>query len=92
NDCDAFYSDIYEALTTQTMFMANLSSTDPYYDDAGPSYYSNIRSEVQDLDHYQYVVSEHHEVQEMHEDVQPNYVVDSHADYSSDSNMILYDQ
>ncbi|GKE33862.1 hypothetical protein Tco_1453184 [Tanacetum coccineum] len=26
----------------------------------------------------------------MHDDVQPNYVVDSHAGYTSDSNMILY--
>ncbi|GKE94220.1 hypothetical protein Tco_1579075, partial [Tanacetum coccineum] len=37
-------------------------------------------------------VCEHHEIHEMHDDVQPNYVVDSHADYTSDSNMILYDQ
>ncbi|GJU35632.1 hypothetical protein Tco_1183986 [Tanacetum coccineum] len=29
---------------------------------------------------------------EMHDDVQPNYVVNSHANYTSDSNMILYDQ
>ncbi|GKE89614.1 hypothetical protein Tco_1567089 [Tanacetum coccineum] len=28
----------------------------------------------------------------MHDDVQPNYFVDSHADYTSDSNMIPYDQ
>ncbi|GJX91045.1 hypothetical protein Tco_0344371 [Tanacetum coccineum] len=28
----------------------------------------------------------------MHDDVQPNYVVDSHADYTSDSNMIPFDQ
>ncbi|GJW77625.1 hypothetical protein Tco_0139307 [Tanacetum coccineum] len=27
----------------------------------------------------------------MHDDVQPNYVVDPHADYTSDSNMIMYD-
>ncbi|GJR28973.1 hypothetical protein Tco_1105205 [Tanacetum coccineum] len=27
----------------------------------------------------------------MHDDVQPNYIVDSHADYTSDSNMIPYD-
>ncbi|GJW00573.1 hypothetical protein Tco_1555824 [Tanacetum coccineum] len=37
-------------------------------------------------------VCEHHEEHEMHDDVQPNYVVDSHANYTSDSNMILYDQ
>ncbi|GJU62713.1 hypothetical protein Tco_1244548 [Tanacetum coccineum] len=28
----------------------------------------------------------------MHDDVQPNYVLDSHANYTSDSNMIPYDQ
>nr|GEY70638.1 hypothetical protein [Tanacetum cinerariifolium] len=37
-------------------------------------------------------VCEHHEVREMHDDVQPNYVVDSHTGYTSDSNMIPYDQ
>ncbi|GKA95230.1 retrovirus-related pol polyprotein from transposon TNT 1-94 [Tanacetum coccineum] len=37
-------------------------------------------------------VCEHHEEHEMHDDVQPNYVVDSHANYMSDSNMIPYDQ
>ncbi|GJW24956.1 hypothetical protein Tco_0038767, partial [Tanacetum coccineum] len=37
-------------------------------------------------------VCEHHEEHEMHDDVQPNYVVDSHANYISDSNIITYDQ
>nr|GEW55704.1 hypothetical protein [Tanacetum cinerariifolium] len=37
-------------------------------------------------------ICEHDEVHEMHDDVQPNYVVDSHADYTSNSNMISYDQ
>ncbi|GKF60298.1 hypothetical protein Tco_0177084, partial [Tanacetum coccineum] len=32
------------------------------------------------------------EEHEMHDNVQPNYVVDSHAYYTSDSNMIPYDQ
>ncbi|GJQ95135.1 retrovirus-related pol polyprotein from transposon TNT 1-94 [Tanacetum coccineum] len=32
------------------------------------------------------------EQHEMHDDMQPNYVVDSHANYTSDSNMIPYDQ
>ncbi|GKD64108.1 hypothetical protein Tco_1306216 [Tanacetum coccineum] len=68
DDYDAFDFDVDEAPTTQTMFMANLSSAD--------------------LD----VVCEHHEEHEMHDDVQPNYVVDSHANYTSDSNMIPYDQ
>nr|GEY79793.1 integrase, catalytic region, zinc finger, CCHC-type, peptidase aspartic, catalytic [Tanacetum cinerariifolium] len=38
NDCDAFDSDVDEAPTAQTMFMANLSSTDLVYDEAEPSY------------------------------------------------------
>ncbi|GJS11587.1 retrovirus-related pol polyprotein from transposon TNT 1-94 [Tanacetum coccineum] len=65
DNCDAFDSVVDEAPMAQTMFMANLSSADPVYDEA-----------------------EH----EMHDDVQPNYVVDSHANYTSDSNMIPYDQ
>ncbi|GKC58981.1 hypothetical protein Tco_1086579, partial [Tanacetum coccineum] len=92
NDCDAFDSDVDEAPMAQTMFMANLSSADPVYDEAGPSYDSDILSEVHDHDHYQDAVCEHHEEHEMHDDVQPNYVVNSHANYTSDSNMIPYEQ
>ncbi|GJS94383.1 retrovirus-related pol polyprotein from transposon TNT 1-94, partial [Tanacetum coccineum] len=92
DDYDAFDSDVDEAPTAQTMFMANLSSADPVYDEAGPSYDSDILSEVHDHDHYQDAVCEHHEEHEMHDDVQPNYIVDSHANYMSDSNMIPYEQ
>nr|GEW13251.1 retrovirus-related Pol polyprotein from transposon TNT 1-94 [Tanacetum cinerariifolium] len=46
NDCDAFDSDVDEALTAQTMFMANLSSVYHVYDEASPSYDSNILSEA----------------------------------------------
>ncbi|GKA77799.1 hypothetical protein Tco_0784336 [Tanacetum coccineum] len=65
DQCDAFDSDVDEAPTTQTMFMVNLSSEDPIYDEAGPSYDSNTPFE---------------------------YVVNSDADYTSDSNIIPYDQ
>ncbi|GJZ23506.1 hypothetical protein Tco_0560965 [Tanacetum coccineum] len=92
DDCDAFDSDVDKAPTTQTMFMANLSSANLVYDEAGPSYDSDILSEVHDHDHYQDVVCEHHEEHEMHDDVQPNYVVESHANYTSDSNTIPYEQ
>ncbi|GKB50386.1 hypothetical protein Tco_0901139 [Tanacetum coccineum] len=91
DDCDAFDSDVDEPPTAQTMFMENLSSVDPVYDEARPSYDSDILFEVPDHDNYQDVVCEHHEVHEMHDDVHQNYVVDSHADYTSDNNMILYD-
>nr|GEV03948.1 copia protein [Tanacetum cinerariifolium] len=92
DDCDAFDFDVDEAPTTQTMFMANLSSADPVTDEAGPSYDSDILSEVLDHDHYQEAVCAHHEEHMMHDSVQLNHLVDSHADYTSDSNMILYDQ
>ncbi|GKB28162.1 hypothetical protein Tco_0867563 [Tanacetum coccineum] len=48
--------------------MANLSSTDPVYDEAGPSYDSDVLSEVQAHDHYQDAVCDHHEEHEMHDD------------------------
>ncbi|GJT00920.1 hypothetical protein Tco_0822089 [Tanacetum coccineum] len=48
-------------------------------DEASPSYDSNVLSEVHDHDHYQDAVCDHHEEHEMHDDVQPNHVVDSIA-------------
>nr|GEX21411.1 hypothetical protein [Tanacetum cinerariifolium] len=81
-----------DAPTTQTMFMANLSSSDLVNDEAGQLYDLDILSEVHDHDHYQDAVCEHHEEHMMHDNVQLNHVVDSHVNYTSDSNMILYDQ
>nr|GFA02609.1 integrase, catalytic region, zinc finger, CCHC-type, peptidase aspartic, catalytic [Tanacetum cinerariifolium] len=45
-----------------TMFMANLSSTYLVYDEVGPSYDSDVLSEVDDHDHYQDAICEHHEI------------------------------
>nr|GFB29659.1 hypothetical protein [Tanacetum cinerariifolium] len=42
---DAFDFDVDEAPSGQMMFMANLSSIDPVYDEAGPSYDSDTLSE-----------------------------------------------
>nr|GEU93169.1 integrase, catalytic region, zinc finger, CCHC-type, peptidase aspartic, catalytic [Tanacetum cinerariifolium] len=81
-----------DAPTPQTMFMVNLSFAYPVYDKASPSYDSDILSEVHDHNNYQDAVCEHHEEHTMHENVQLNHVVDSHADYTSDNNMFLYDQ
>nr|GEU79333.1 retrovirus-related Pol polyprotein from transposon TNT 1-94 [Tanacetum cinerariifolium] len=92
DNCDAFDSDVDEAPTVQTMFMANFSSVDPVCDEAGPSYDSDILSEVHDHDHSQDAVCEPHDEHEMHDNVQLNHVVDTHTDYTSNSNMILYDQ
>ncbi|GKC85596.1 hypothetical protein Tco_1141313 [Tanacetum coccineum] len=92
DQCDAFDSDVDEAPTAQTMFMVNLSSEDPIYDEAGPSYDLNIPSEVQDHDNYSDSMDEYHDEHEMQNDVQLNYVVDSYVEYTSDSNIIPYDQ
>ncbi|GKA84833.1 hypothetical protein Tco_0806487 [Tanacetum coccineum] len=87
DQCDAFDFDVDEAPTTQTIFMENLTS-----EEAGPSYDSNIPSEVQDREYDSDCEDKYHEVHEMQSDVQHNYVVDSDADYTSDSNIIPYDQ
>nr|GEV11378.1 hypothetical protein [Tanacetum cinerariifolium] len=92
NDCDAFDSDVDEAPTAQTMFMANLLSIDHVYDEVDPSYDSDILSKVYDHDKYQDAIYEHHEVHEMHDDVQPKCIVVLDAEYTGDSNMIPYDQ
>nr|GFB05513.1 hypothetical protein [Tanacetum cinerariifolium]GFB25870.1 hypothetical protein [Tanacetum cinerariifolium] len=91
-DCDAFDSDVDEAPTAQTMFMAILSSADPITDEAGPSYDSDILSEVQDHDQYLDDTCAYQEEHVMHDSVQIDHVVDLHADYTSVSNMIPYDQ
>nr|GFB54943.1 hypothetical protein [Tanacetum cinerariifolium] len=91
DDSDAFDFDVDEAPTAQTMFMANLSSAYPVTDEAGPSYDSDVLSEVHDHDHYQDAACAHHEEHVMHDSIQADHVVDSHADYTSDSNMIPYD-
>nr|GEY98383.1 integrase, catalytic region, zinc finger, CCHC-type, peptidase aspartic, catalytic [Tanacetum cinerariifolium] len=92
DDYDTFDSYVDEAPMAQTMFMVTLSSAYPVYDEAGPSYDSDILSEVPNHDHYQDAIYVHHEEHEMHDNVQLNHVVDSHAYYMSDSNMIPYDQ
>nr|GEW47766.1 hypothetical protein [Tanacetum cinerariifolium] len=92
DDCDAFDSDVDEAPIAQTMFMANLSSVDPVTDEAGPSYDSDILFKVPDYEHYLDAACAHHEGHVTHDNIQLDYFVDSHADYTSDSHMIPYDQ
>nr|GEX04229.1 retrovirus-related Pol polyprotein from transposon TNT 1-94 [Tanacetum cinerariifolium] len=75
-----------------TMFMANISSADLIYDETGLSYDLDILSKVQDHDNYVDNVGEYHEVHKMQNDIQLNYIVDSDAEYTSDSNIILYKQ
>nr|GFB34914.1 hypothetical protein [Tanacetum cinerariifolium] len=69
DDCDAFDSNVDEAPTAQTMFMANLSYADPVIDEARPSYDSDILSEVPDHYHYEDAACAHHEEHVMHDSV-----------------------
>ncbi|GKE85210.1 hypothetical protein Tco_1558952, partial [Tanacetum coccineum] len=92
DQCDAFNSDVDEAPNIQTMFMVNLSSEDPIYDEAEPSYNSNTQFEVQDHDTFVDHMDAYHEVHEIQNDVQYNYVVDTDAEYTSDGNIISYNQ
>nr|GFC96528.1 integrase, catalytic region, zinc finger, CCHC-type, peptidase aspartic, catalytic [Tanacetum cinerariifolium] len=87
---DAFESELDEAPTAQTMFMANLSLADLITDEVGPSYDSDILSEVQDHDQYLDDTYAYQEEHAMHDSVQLDHIVDLHADYTSVSNMIPY--
>nr|GEV63984.1 putative ribonuclease H-like domain-containing protein [Tanacetum cinerariifolium] len=92
---NAFDDDVDEqpaqdlALNVDNVFQAD---DYPVTDEAGPSYDSNILSEVPDHEQYQDAACAHHEGHVTYNSVQLDHVVDSHADYMSDSNMILYDQ
>ncbi|GJT20052.1 retrovirus-related pol polyprotein from transposon TNT 1-94 [Tanacetum coccineum] len=81
------------ALNVDHVFEADeCDAFDSDVDEAGPSYDSNTPFEVQGHDTFEDHMDEYHEVHEMQSDVQHNYVVDSVADYMSDSNIIPYDQ
>nr|GEY98503.1 hypothetical protein [Tanacetum cinerariifolium] len=92
DQCNAFDSNVDEAPTAQTMFMANLSSTDPVYDEPGLSYDSDILSEVQDHDNCLDNMNESHKEHEMRNAVQQDDVVDLDTEYTSNSNIISYTQ
>ncbi|GJZ23292.1 hypothetical protein Tco_0560751 [Tanacetum coccineum] len=70
------------------MFMVNLSSADPVYDESSLSYDSNILSKVPDHDNYQDAACEHHEVHEMHDGVQPNYVSAQYVSVTTHNNVV----
>ncbi|GJW94616.1 hypothetical protein Tco_0685673 [Tanacetum coccineum] len=80
------------ALNVDHFFEADLCNAFDSDVDVGQSCDSDISSEVQDHDNYQDSIGEHHEVYEMQNDLQQNYIVDSDAEYTNDSNIILYEQ
>ncbi|GJR25904.1 hypothetical protein Tco_1102136 [Tanacetum coccineum] len=69
DECVCISSVVDEGPMTQTMFMASLTSEDPIYDEAGPSYDSNNPLEVIDHDAFVDHMDEYHDVHEMQNDV-----------------------
>ncbi|GJT72071.1 hypothetical protein Tco_1031357 [Tanacetum coccineum] len=93
DECDAFDSDVDEGPTTQTMFMANLTSEDSIYDEAGPSYDSNNPCEVQDHDTFVDRMNEYHEVHEMQNDDNEEHVVQCNvSSVRNDTLMTILDE
>nr|GEW92372.1 hypothetical protein [Tanacetum cinerariifolium] len=84
---NTLYDDVDEG-PVQKMFMANLSSVAPVYDETVPSYDLDTLFEVQNHDNCLDDINEYHEEHEMQHDVQPNNVVDSDTEYTSTSNII----
>ncbi|GJZ37912.1 hypothetical protein Tco_0584103 [Tanacetum coccineum] len=70
----------------------NIFQADQFYDEAGLSYDSDTIFEVQDHDNCLDNMNESHKEHEMHNDVQQNDVVDSDIEYTSNSNIISYEQ
>ncbi|GJU22227.1 retrovirus-related pol polyprotein from transposon TNT 1-94 [Tanacetum coccineum] len=75
----------------QLLFLAG-GQDNAFDEDVDEQPVQDLALNVQDHGHYQDAVCDHHDEHEMHDDVQPTHVVDSHADYTSDSNMTPYDQ
>ncbi|GKE00567.1 integrase, catalytic region, zinc finger, CCHC-type containing protein, partial [Tanacetum coccineum] len=91
DECDAFDSDVDDEPTTQSIFMANLSSTGPANLQVGPSN-ASILSEVHNLenniDHCDIDQDEH----EIHNEVQQKNIIDSNVSNMGNSNVIPYEQ
>ncbi|GJV51101.1 retrovirus-related pol polyprotein from transposon TNT 1-94 [Tanacetum coccineum] len=91
-DCDScFILDVMRLHDTAMFSWLIYHCISQFIMGAGSIFDLDILFEVHNNDHYQDAVCKHHEEHEMHDDVQPTYIVDSHADYMSDSNMIPYD-
>ncbi|GKB20928.1 hypothetical protein Tco_0854851 [Tanacetum coccineum] len=91
DECDAFDSDVARVHHTDCSWQISHRKIESTMK-TGTSYDSNTPFEVQDHDTFVNHLDEYHEVHEMQTDEQHNYVVDSDADYTSNSNIIPYDQ
>ncbi|GJU97391.1 retrovirus-related pol polyprotein from transposon TNT 1-94 [Tanacetum coccineum] len=91
DECDAFDSDVDDEPTTQSIFMANLSSTGPANLQAGLSN-ASILSEVHDLENIIDYCDDNQDEHETHNEVQQKHVIDPNGDDMGNSNVIPYGQ
>nr|GEU33860.1 copia protein [Tanacetum cinerariifolium] len=87
DDVDDPQSKIWHSMWTMSLKLINVMPLTLM-----TSYDTDIPSKVHDHDNYSDSVYEHHDEHEMQNNVQQDYVAESDADYTSDSNIILYDQ
>ncbi|GKD31693.1 hypothetical protein Tco_1242471, partial [Tanacetum coccineum] len=73
----------------ETMFMANLSSADLVYDEVGPSYDSDILSDVHDHDNCLDNMNESHEEHDIHNDNEDQVVHSDVFSIPNDAVMII---
>ncbi|GJT64039.1 integrase, catalytic region, zinc finger, CCHC-type containing protein [Tanacetum coccineum] len=91
DECDAFDSDVDDEPTTQSIFMASLSSTGPVNLQASPSN-ASILSEVHDLDNAIDLSNNDQVEHAIHNKVQQKNVIDSTSADMGNSNVIPYEQ
>ncbi|GKD69632.1 hypothetical protein Tco_1323722 [Tanacetum coccineum] len=91
DECDAFDSDVDDEPTSQSIFMANLSSAGPINLQAGPSN-ASILSEVHDLENAIDHCDNNQDKHEIHNKVQQKNIIESTSDHMGNSNVIPYEQ
>ncbi|GJW22571.1 retrovirus-related pol polyprotein from transposon TNT 1-94 [Tanacetum coccineum] len=91
DECDMLDSDVDDEPTTQSIFMANLSSAGPTNLQASSSD-ASILSEVPDLENANVASNIDQVEHEIHSEVQQSTVIDSNNDDMGNSNVIPYEQ
>nr|GFB72426.1 hypothetical protein [Tanacetum cinerariifolium] len=91
DECDAFDSDDNDEPTSQSIFMANLSSAGPTNQQAGLSN-ASILSEVYDLENAIDSCDDNQDKHEIHNEVQQKNIIDSTRDHMGNSNVTQYEQ
>nr|GEZ75968.1 hypothetical protein [Tanacetum cinerariifolium] len=90
DECDAFYLDVDDEPTAQSIFMANLSSAGLTNQQAGPSN-ASILSKVHNLKNVIDMCDDNQDEHEIHNEVQQKNTIDSTRDHMGNSNVTPYE-